>query len=500
MFSSLLLSLFSGALLFLSFPKFNFGILAWVALTPLLIALKGRNPRISFALGLISGLTFFLGILYWIKIFSTAGLIVLCLSLGFYVAVFCWALNLIHTKTGVSEIILAPLLWTSLEYLRSLGLLGFPWGSLGYTQYENLPLIQVARFTSVYGISFLIVLVNAVLAKARLRNFPFLIIIFAPLFFFGQRTLSRDLPGEKLKVGLVQANIPQEKKWKPGFRDTTMNLYREKTLRLTFEEDPSLVVWPETAVPGYLEENEELKTEVREIAKQGRTYLVTGSLGLDLTQRHYNSAFLVSPQGKIEEEYRKVHLVPFGEFVPFKRLLPFIEKVVVGVSDFSPGRERTVFNLPSSPAFSSGVTGESISSEEQGHEGGHKFSVIICFEDIFPSLVRDFVKEGAEFIVNITNDAWYKRTSAPYQHAAMAVFRAVENRISLVRAANTGISSIIDPWGRVERSTEIFVSAAFAREILLPRGQTFYTRYGDVFSYLCLGLSTIFLLGGIFKR
>ena len=159
---------------------------------------------------------------------------------------------------------------------------------------------------------------------------------------------------------------------------------------------------------------------------------------------------------------------------------------MVGVSDFSPGGEYTVFNLPS-------------------HQGsavveGYKFSVIICFEDIFPSLVRNFVREGAEFIVNITNDAWYKRTSAPYQHATMAVFRAVENRVSLVRAANTGISSIIDPYGRIKRSTEIFVSSAFACRILLPRGQTFYTKYGDIFSYFCLGLSAIFLLGSIFKK
>jgi apolipoprotein N-acyltransferase len=476
-FYSFLLSLLSGVLLFLSFPKFNSGFLIWVALAPLLIALKGKNLRVSFALGLATGLTFFLGLLYWINIFSTAGLIILCLCSGFYVAIFCLGLNFIRMRSGVSEIILAPFLWTALEYLRSLGLLGFPWGSLAYAQYGNLPLIQVASFTSVYGVSFLIVLVNAVLAKGRLRNFLFLAVIFIPLLLYGRKTLSQALPGESLKVGLIQGGIPQEKKWEAEFLDTTIKLYHQKTLGLALAEEPLLIIWPETTIPGYLEENEELRTKVARIARESQVYLIAGSPSFDLAGRYYNSAFLISPQGEIEEEYRKIHLVPFGEFIPFKRFLPFIEKAVVGVSDFSPGGEYTVFNLPRA-----------------------KFSVIICFEDIFPSLVRNFVREGAQFMVNITNDAWYKRTSAPYQHATMAVFRAVENRVSLVRAANTGVSSFIDPYGRIERNTEIFVSEALARKVLLPRHQTFYTRYGDIFSYFCLGLSTIFLLGSLVQR
>ncbi len=479
---SLVLSLLSGVLLFLSFPKFNLAFLVWFALVPLLIALKDKSLKESFAFGLLTGFIFFLGILYWISIFSIAGLVILCLYLGLYIAIFAWGLSFVKQRSNLSEIMVVPLLWTGLEFLRSLGLLGFPWGSLAYAQYKSLPLIQIVRFTGVYGVSFLIVLVNATVAslftsRQRIlrKVFPVILILFFSISY-GYLVISQKLAKESLKIGIVQGNIPQEKKWDPDFRNTIINIYRQSTHKLS-GKNPALIIWPETAIPGYFKHNKKIREEILNIAQETKSHLIVGSPDFGSTNKYYNSAFFISPAGKIINEYRKIHLVPFGEFVPFKRIFPFIKKVVRGVSDFSFGNEYTVFPLPQA-----------------------KFSVIICFEDIFPDLVRNFVKSGAEFIVNITNDAWYKRTSAPYQHANMTIFRAVENNVSIVRVANTGISSFINPYGKIEKSTDIFASKSLVQKVVLPRKKTFYTKYGDIFSWFCVGLSVLFMVKALIKR
>ncbi len=275
-----------------------------------------------------------------------------------------------------------------------------------------------------------------------------------------------------LTVALVQGNIAQDVKWEPAFLDKTMQIYSRLTLD-TAAEKPDLVVWPEAATPFYFQHEAKYQEMVAGIMKRVGAYLLLGSPAWDQSggeAKFFNSAFLISPEGQIRGRYDKIHLVPYGEYVPLKQLFPFIEKMVVGIGDFSSGNEAKTLQLPSG-----------------------SFGTLICYEIIFPDLVRRFAEKGAGFLVNITNDAWFGRTAAPYQHLSMAALRAVENRRCIARAANTGVSAIIDASGRIVRQTKIFTPADLTGIISIYEEKTFYTRYGDIFARLCLIAGLAFL-------
>jgi apolipoprotein N-acyltransferase len=274
--------------------------------------------------------------------------------------------------------------------------------------------------------------------------------------------------GEKLTVALIQGNIAQDAKWDPSFLDETMNIYSRLTLAAA-EEKPALVVWPEAATPFFFQSQKTYQEKVAALTRRAGAYLLLGSPACESDgeeRRYFNSAFLVSPDGTITGRYDKMHLVPYGEYVPLKPLFPFIDKMVVGIGDFSSGSE--VKNL---------------------HFPGGTFGTLICYEIIFPDLVRRFAKNGAEFLVNITNDAWFGSTAAPYQHLSMAALRAVENRRCVARAANTGISAIIGASGRIVQHSKLFTPQSLTGIISLNRDMTFYTRRGDIFALLCTFLS-----------
>ncbi len=284
-------------------------------------------------------------------------------------------------------------------------------------------------------------------------------------------------------MAVVQGNIPQGRKWdyrrQAEFLGIYSNLTREASLKR-----PQLIVWPETAVPGYLPGDRYLFARLVRLSGQSGAYILMGAAhlkkGNEGEDKYFNSAFLFSPRG-IEGIYNKIHLVPFGEFVPGGRWFPSWQRAVLPGGGFEAGKYHSLFKLP------------------QG-----QFTVLICYEIIFPRLVRRSVEGGANFIVNITNDAWFGKTAGPYQHAAMATFRAVENRRPLVRAANTGVSLFIDPFGRRDvlkvGERPIFVQGTLTKEIVLPRGETFYTRYGDIFAYLCLIPALIGIGFNLLKR
>jgi apolipoprotein N-acyltransferase len=375
----------------------------------------------------------------------------------------------------------APAAWTALELARTHVFSGFPWALLGYSQYRFLPLIQIADITAVYGVSFLIVLTNASLAgiiEDRKRVAPLLacLAVLGASAGYGALRLQEQTEGQPLRVAVVQGNIEQDKKWDQAYQAEVIGTY-ERLTREAVRSRPDLVIWPETATPFYFggaERNDPgLTSDLRSFVRTTGTPLLTGSPYYerrpDRTYVLRNSAYLLDRDGSTAAVYHKLHLVPFGEYVPLKNLLFFVEKMVQAIGDFQTGAERTVMELG-------------------GREGERSvaFSTVICYEIIFPDLVRSFVDRGARVMTTITNDAWFGRTAAPRQHFAMSVFRAVENRVPVARAANTGVSGFIDARGRILAATDIFTEAFLVRD-LVPAGgnRTFYTRFGDVFAWLC---------------
>jgi apolipoprotein N-acyltransferase len=490
------LAAFSGILLILSFPKFGNSLVAWVALVPLLVALSGVPPRRAALLAYLSGFVSSLGLLYWISLVVVqfgglslpAGILVmalLCLAFSLFTAGFGLLLALFGRRWGEGSLLLAPVPWVAFEILRGHVLLRFPWCLLGYSQFQNLPAIQIASYTAVYGVSFLLVASSAALSYAlvvpsprrRLGALLGLVGLLGAALVHGslalRSTLSRD---GSLRVGLIQANIPQEEKWdrEKGLR----NMERHEALtRQAARAGAELVVWPESALPFYYDTSPEVAQELRDLVSSLGIDLLFGNDDTDLDptgrERFFVGAKMLDRKGALSLRYHKIRLVPFGEYVPWKSLLEKrgVGKLVAQVSDFTPGDRFSLGTL-----------------------AGHPIGAFICYEAIFPDLVREFPNGGAELLVNITNDAWYGSTSAPYQHFAMAVFRAVENRKYVARAANTGITAVVDPFGRIHGATRLFEPAVLVEDVSFVPGATFYSRHGDLFAWGCLALTALLTL------
>jgi len=487
------ISALSGALLALSFPRPSLSLLAWVALVPLFLVMDKRPFRSGFA----AGMAFFGVVLYWLNIvmttygrlapvFSLVAYLLLVAYLSLFFATVTWAACRLREKSGLSIALTLPVLWVALEFVRSFLLSGFPWASLGYSQ-NHLLVMQSADLFGLYGISFLLVLSNALLAQTLGRRglglfaaLPwrawgvFFLLLGLNLGYGYFRLQAFDRPPEKgLRVGLIQGNIDQSLKWDPAYQAETVALYGQLSRQAAAKDDLDLILWPESATPFYFQEGEELAAQVAAVPVDTEAFLLFGSPAYQVVNRSFrylNSAFLLDAQGETLGRSDKVHLVPFGEYVPFGAYLPFIDKLVVGVGDFSPG---IISPLPMN---------------------GARLGTLVCFEGIFPELARDYVRRGSDLLVNITNDAWFGRSSAPYQHLAMTRFRAIENRIWVARAANTGISAVISPIGVIDRQTPIFERGYLNAEVGLGSTPTVYTRYGDVGPVLALILGAFWLL------
>jgi apolipoprotein N-acyltransferase len=343
-----------------------------------------------------------------------------------------------------------------------------------------------------YGLSFALVLVNVtlylIIRQWPTKSFPYravivTVIILLGFFVYGHvriAAVERQAACQpSLKIGLVQGNIDQSMKWDESFRRETMAIYERLTLKVG-QEKPDLILWPETATPFFFQDAKEYQPLILDIPVNTKAFLLFGTPSYKIEKgkaNHYNSAYLASPSGQIIGKYDKIHLVPFGEYVPLSDLLSFIGSLGEGIGDFKSGKEIFNFSLPHG-----------------------KFGVLICFEIIFPDLCRRFVKQGAELLVTITNDAWFGKTSAPYQHFSIAAFRAVENRVFVARAANTGITGLIGPTGKILKQGAIFKEETMTGTIPLMKEKTFYTQYGDVFAYVCSGFSALFLSIAAFRR
>jgi apolipoprotein N-acyltransferase len=484
-----LLALLSGFMLTASFAPSPFYFLAWFALVPLLKSLENEPPAAALGLGFAAGLTHYLTLIYWVIIVmghyghlplpvSVGILILFSLYLAIYPALFAWGYSLIG-RSFLGSLKTAAL-WVALEYVRANILTGFPWCLLGHTQYMNLEAIQVADLVGAYGTSFVIVLSSTLIYGLLLernldrwkREAPVVLLTLAVVLGYGFYRMSDSRPPRAtLKIAIAQGNIDQSIKWNPAYQEKTVQIYRTLTLQ-SRSFGPDLVVWPETAVPLFFQDGEPLARSVLNTAREAGTYIIFGSPAYRREKgsvSFFNRAYLASPNGEIIGSYDKVHLVPFGEYVPMKRFLPFVQRLVVAAGDFLPGDKVAPLKFPKAAA-----------------------GVLICFESIFPELGRELTENGATLLVNLTNDAWYGMSSAPFQHFSMAVFRAVENRRPVIRAANTGISAFILPNGKILEQSDLFKEALLTREIPLPDpGLTLYTRWGDFFAIALTIISAV---------
>lgn len=488
----ILLCFLSALLLAIPFNNGKFWIFSWVGFVPVFLALNNRSLKETFFLFFITGIIFWWGTIYWLVHVTLAGTIVLVLYLALYFAIFGLIIRPCTKYSTPYALIFIPSVWVLLEYIRGYLLTGFPWALLGYSQYRNLAVIQIADITGVWGVSFLLVLANTAIVEiiwsirrklwVRLRVVVILLVLFIALTLcYGYYKIywspGHQVTRSPVRISVIQGNIPQELKWDPQVASEILEKYFVLTKQASLDK-ADLIVWPEAALPVIPQENPQLFEEVRYFTKDTGIPLLLGAVTAD-EKFYYNSALLISGWGEALAKYNKIHLVPFGEYIPLRNLLPFLE-TIVPIGDVEHGKEYTVFKIQN-----------------------QKFSVLICFEDVFPELSRRFVKQGADFLVNITNDGWYKETPAAYQHLQASVLRAVENRVFIVRAANTGVSAFIDPSGGIiatvsnNAGKEIFVEGYKTAEIdVLKRPLSFYTRFGDAFILACL----FFVIYGIMTR
>ncbi len=475
----------------LSFPKFGHAAVAWLALVPLLVALHGATGWRAARIGYVTGAVSAIGLLYWtaLVVVQYGGIplvvgalimLALCLAFALFPLLFGWATGRLVSRFGTLGLLGTPFLWVGTELLRVHTFFEFPWCLLGYSQHPFLPVIQIASVTAVYGVSFLLVLFGALVAVALLEPrrrtacLTAAAVLVAGTWAAGSVVLARPVAETgRVTVGLVQGGIKQEDKWLPETAWSNVGRHVQLTEQAA-AQGATLVVWPESAVPFLYDEEPALANLLQETVSRLGVFLFFGNddreAGPDGERQIYVGAKLLDPGGRVGARYRKIHLVPFGEYVPLKAVFTFggrfAAKLVREVADFSPGKEP--------------VTGD---------VAGHRVGGYICYEAIFPSLVRQFTANGAELLLNITNDAWYGRTSAPYQHMAMAAFRAVENRRYVVRAANTGITAVVDPRGRVLESTRLFDTTVLVREVPFVSEPSFYARHGDLFERACAAVA-----------
>ncbi|HXE89656.1 MAG TPA: apolipoprotein N-acyltransferase [Terriglobales bacterium] len=490
-----LLAIASGVLQVLVFPAPDLYWLGWICLAPLLVALgspradgERPSPGQGFLLAWTAGILWIAVSCYWIydtlRVYGhlhpliAAGLLLLfCLYFaiphGLFGMLFALAARLPRLGTGLA-LALSPAFWVTAELLRARS--GpFPWDLLGTSQVENVPLARIATVTGVYGLSFAIVVVNAAFALAWLLPAPrrraTLVAGLASVLALQAGVVMKPSPSPAAQTAvLVQPNIPiLDANWTMEFFQQTLeHMSRLSASGSQQAPSPRLVVWPESPAPFY-ERDPRFREPVSQAAQATDSWIVAGTLGTrpagpESARRSevLNSASLISPQGEWTGRYDKVHLVPFGEYVPFRRILFFAESLTKEVGDFTPGERRTVMRID-----------------------GHEIAVVICFEAIFPDEVRQFVAGGAEVLVNISNDTWLGQSGGVRQHLNMARMRAIENRRWVLRATNSGITAVIDPEGRVVARAARDAAAALVAPYGFVSSTTFYTRHGDVFAFLC---------------
>ena len=481
-----------GVLIALAFPDYGMWPLAWIGAAPFLASLPGKSPHHGALLGFVFGLASFGPTFTWMRntmidfghIPEPLAWVVTLLAvvyLSAFTALAGYTLSWIDNKSkGAYTLAAAPFVWSTLETLRTYAYpLEFPWARIADTQYQALRLIQIADITGEEGVSLLIILVNSALAACLLwftkgkkdgERFPWNWAIVAAVIFIGSASYgslrlsdTAKMVTKKVKVALIQGNIDQARKWEESYIEEQVEIYFRRT-RQAVVEGAELIAWPETAAPFYFGSGGPYDLFMRDLAYDTGRPIIFGAPYLvwkDQKRLTYNRAWALTPDGA-RSSYDKVHLVPFGEYVPFKKLLWFIEKMVDSVGNIEPGKAMTLLDA-----------------------GEYKVGAQICYEVIFPAYSRTMTAAGADVIINITNDSWFGRSAASRQSLAMAVFRAVENRRPLLRAAQSGVSAMISPTGEVTAKTGLFVETTLYGEMEITNGRmTIYTLSGGLFGWL----------------
>jgi apolipoprotein N-acyltransferase len=495
----------------LVFPNVNLYFLSWVAMVPLLYALlrgrggegemfdsEGRSLRPftlwqGFLIAWLSGVIWYVGTCYWIypvmngygKLAAPVAALITggyCIVMGMHHGVFGLLVVLMNRRSSAGNrrpLLLAPVFWVAIELFRD-RVTGVPWNPLGGAQVDNIPFVRIAQTTGVYGLSFAVMLVNCAFVAA--------------LLLYGQRRknllISAVAAAIALQIGvfakpaaftathqavLVQENVPllDQPEWTPSYFDQTISDLVKTGVDAAPRQpanNPGLIIWPESPAPFFIADPR-LQRWLVAMAQDRNSYLVVGSLGETGDALHpqlLNSALVMDPHGNTVGRYDKIHLVPFGEYVPFQNLLFFANKLTREVGDFARGTQHKVFDL-----------------------GGTHAGVFICYESVFPEEVREFTANGAQVLINISDDLWYGETAAPAQHLQMARMRAMENHRWILLATNNGTTASIDPFGRVVRQARRNVRTALLAPFSPQNESTFYARNGDVFAWACVVISLL---------
>lgn len=521
----------TGLFMTLCFAPFEQTWLCWISLTPLLAAIwfsgEGSQRRWlrDLVLGYLAGVIFFWGVFYWLYTVTVPGLVLVGLYMGVYFAIWSWLAGLLRPgrlpaaplfrKSGndfgepsearspwlssLHNLWLALILaaaWTALEWVRSWMFSGWGWNGLGVALHHILPLIQIAEYTGVAGLSFLVAFANVIAistarrfmieAKVRVRrphyDFTLTMAVIVGLCGYGIRLLQTKPDTGPLRVAAVQANVPHEEKFGPEFQTKIFDQFTRLThLALATQPPPQLIIWPESSMPAPVLVDEVNRQFVMKMAASIPSDLLLGTIDQD-QQGDYNAAILVSTGGKNIQLYRKLHLVPYGEYIPGRHTVPFVERIMGGQipGDFARGKEPVVFSL----------TIDHI-----------RVAPLICFEDTLGELTREFVLRGANLLANVTNDGWFLRSAESEQHLANAIFRCIETRRPMARAANTGVTCFVNRFGRVtqvlhDAKGSQFMEGVLSGTIEIPTdGElTFYVRHGELFAKICGGVTLLFLL------
>ncbi len=489
----------TGVLGALSFPGFGLHFLGWVALVPLFVALEGKRSKDGFRLGFVAGLIYYTAVLhwlltltYWVGAVVLIGLALLFVYLALYWAVFGAVVSRLSRKSRVPLWIACPVLWASFEWVQGHIFTGFGWGALGYSQAGNSLVLQWASIGSVYIVSALLVLVNVCVSGLFRRTRGRLISLVGALLVVGAAHLCgwlitprQPADVQELVIGLVQGSFSQDILWGAEYDKYVIDthlLISEHVVR----EGAEFVVWSESGVPTFWVDDSDRCKPVRDFARKHNVYLLTGAASIGEgepgRQKLYNSSYFIGPSGEVIDRYDKMRLTPFGEYTPMKKYLPFVGKVVTAISDISAGTTQTLFSLDEL-----------------------RFGILICFESAFPDLARGIATRGGNFIVTVTNVNWFGRSMEPQQDLAILKFRAVETRLPVARASNTGISGFLDPAGRlygevVRYGQRIFVQGWSVEPVAVWPVFSLYRTVGDVFVIICAVLSIIALLSCLAGR
>ena len=495
-----LLSAASGLLLAAAFPRANQAWLGWIAWIPLILFIaRARSRRTAFLAGWLAGVIQLFILLRWMpEVMLNYGGLHPLLSWALYtllIALFacfhasaCVFTRYLMIRRGERCLLLFPFVWIVLELIVSvLPFGGFPWFLIGYTQTRFLPVIQIADITGIYGVSFLLVCVNTAIAWFILNHFiikkhsretyiPVIVaaVLTAGALIYGQSAINRWEKRETpFQAALLQGNLSVDEPYDALYEKFEQG-YVNMADRLS-SVDVDILILPESPSPKLFQSDELYRRAMENLARRYPLGLVLSNLNYeelqDGTWNHFNSAFFLAGDGSLTGVYDKIHLVPFGEYIPYKKLFFFTETVSKEVGGFSEGRELRILPIGDKPA-----------------------NAVICYEAVFPDLVRRFVASGSQVIINLTNDGWYGISAAPYHHLEVARVRAVENRRFFLRAANTGFSAVIEPTGRIAASTELAKEAICLGRFGFIEEKTFYSRYGNVFAWLCV---IIFIASGI---